>query len=102
MISENLSMQCKCHGVSGSCSVKTCWKSLPTMNEIGTKLLRKFTIAKEISKTNLNLDDLNLPDVPGKRLPGAEQLIYLNKSPDYCTKDARLGSFGTVGRLVCL
>jgi len=27
-----------------------------------------------------------------------EDLIYMNKSPDYCTEDVKQGSMGTVGR----
>lgn len=71
------------------------------MDDIGQKLLRKFTTAKELPKNNFIVDasdtDLKLVDEKTSTVDN-EQLIYLNKSPDYCTKDARLGSFGTTGR----
>jgi len=37
-VEQSLHIQCKCHGVSGSCSVKTCWRSLPAIDEIANRL----------------------------------------------------------------
>ncbi|CAG9825441.1 unnamed protein product [Phaedon cochleariae] len=50
VITESLHTQCKCHGVSGSCNIKTCWRALPSMTEIGYKLLKKYTTALELHK----------------------------------------------------
>lgn len=93
-------LQCKCHGVSGSCNIKTCWKSIPSLEDIGHKLLRKFTNAKEVSKNQLILNEelYDTYDLFDRTRTNKEELIYLTKSPDYCTKDIRLGSFGTTGR----
>ncbi|XP_022912686.2 protein Wnt-11b-1-like [Onthophagus taurus] len=93
IILENLKTQCKCHGVSGSCSIKTCWKSLSSIDDIGEQLLRKFTTAKEIQKRHVLIEGKD-----GERNLPKNELIYLMKSPDYCTKDEKLGSVGTVGR----
>ncbi|CAG9835206.1 unnamed protein product [Diabrotica balteata] len=35
VMTDSLRTQCKCHGVSGSCNIKTCWKALPPMSEVG-------------------------------------------------------------------
>ncbi|KAL1514205.1 hypothetical protein ABEB36_003498 [Hypothenemus hampei] len=94
VISLNLRTQCKCHGVSGSCNIKTCWKALPSIVEIGEQLLQKYTTAKEVSKTMVDRFEVTA----GKKLATSDQLVYMSKSPDYCTKDEKLGSFGTVGR----
>lgn len=89
MVTKSLATQCKCHGVSGSCSIKTCWRSLPPMMEIGIILLQRYTNARDASRA--------APTVKMKKSE-EEQLVYLAKSPDYCTRDDRLGSFGTTGR----
>lgn len=34
---QQLTRKCKCHGVSSSCSVRTCWNTLPDINVIAEK-----------------------------------------------------------------
>ena len=41
-IARLMLMKCRCHGVSGSCEFKTCWKSLPQFAEIGKYLKYKY------------------------------------------------------------
>lgn len=43
-----LRTDCKCHGVSGSCAMKTCWKSLPPFRVIGDVLMKKYNRAKHV------------------------------------------------------
>ncbi|CAH1979807.1 unnamed protein product [Acanthoscelides obtectus] len=100
IMSESLRTQCKCHGVSGSCNIKTCWRALPSMTEIGMKMLQKYTNAIEVKRGFL--EKISSEEKKKKRNSSA-QLVYISKSPDYCTKDEKLGSFGTVGRtLQCI
>ncbi|XP_072387263.1 protein Wnt-11b-1-like [Diabrotica undecimpunctata] len=97
VMTDSLRTQCKCHGVSGSCNIKTCWKALPPMSEVGGKLLEKYTNALEVHI----IGDAEIEDNISKKLKkaaSAQLLFYISKSPDYCTKDEKLGSFGTVGR----
>lgn len=37
-----LQTECKCHGVSGSCTVRTCWRTLPSFRQIGDALMKKY------------------------------------------------------------
>jgi hypothetical protein len=92
--------QCKCHGVSGSCNIKTCWRALPTLSEIGERLKRKFTVATEVISRRVGAGRKLLPASSAMGLYNEDDLIYVTKSPDYCLRDARVGSLGTTGRYV--
>ncbi|XP_033228365.1 protein Wnt-11b-1-like [Belonocnema kinseyi] len=90
-VEQSLTLECKCHGVSGSCSVRTCWRGLgssgPTV--AGARLLRRYASAMEVTPRT------------GGRLPPLyhlDNLLYTTKSPDYCLPDKMKGSLGTIGR----
>lgn len=52
-----LKKDCLCHGISGSCQLKTCWKTLPQFREIGDTLMKKYAKAKMVveKKTNTGI-----------------------------------------------
>ncbi|XP_039263907.1 protein Wnt-5-like [Styela clava] len=86
---------CKCHGVSGSCSLNTCWLQVPGFREIGEKLEEKHNNAIEVKVTKrgeLRKRKRSSPDV------GMMDLVYLDSSPDYCSPNPRTGVLGTKGR----
>jgi len=48
-MTESLSRQCKCHGVSGSCSMRTCFKSLPfDMRPVAQQLRNRYSVAVHV------------------------------------------------------
>jgi len=54
-----MKVQCKCHGVSGSCEVKTCWRSVPAFREVGNILKDKYNGATEVRTCiTLSSDDI--------------------------------------------
>ncbi|KAF7391339.1 hypothetical protein HZH66_009819 [Vespula vulgaris] len=90
-VEQSLTLECKCHGVSGSCSVRTCWRGLGSSGPsvAGTRLLRRYATAAEVKPRS------------GGRLPPLyhhDNLLYTTKSPDYCLPDKKRGSLGTIGR----
>lgn len=46
LLKNLLRTDCKCHGVSGSCAMKTCWKTLPAFRVVGDALMKKYSKAK--------------------------------------------------------
>ncbi|XP_037903285.1 protein Wnt-2 isoform X2 [Hermetia illucens] len=63
IVKNLLRTDCKCHGISGSCAMKTCWKSLPPFRVIGSALKKKYNRAKLVQavkeKTGLSLVTLS-------------------------------------------
>lgn len=44
--------ECKCHGMSGSCTVKTCWMRLPSFRVVGDNLKDRFDGASRVMVSN--------------------------------------------------
>jgi len=96
---------CKCHGVSGSCTIRVCWRTMPKMTKISTELRRKFDQALKVklnrSKTKLtrlSRGRRGRKRNTNNRRPSPSSLVYAVNSPDFCKPDARYGILGTYGR----
>ena len=48
-IATLMRMQCRCHGVSGSCELKTCWRTMPSFAQVGDYLKQKYENAVQVS-----------------------------------------------------
>nr|XP_032819252.1 protein Wnt-5b-like [Petromyzon marinus]XP_032819253.1 protein Wnt-5b-like [Petromyzon marinus] len=59
---------CKCHGVSGSCSLKTCWLQLADFRKVGDSLLRRYERAIAVRATRRGRLE---PSGPNKAPPPA-------------------------------
>ncbi|KAL5005829.1 hypothetical protein ScPMuIL_016987 [Solemya velum] len=89
-------IDCKCHGLSGSCTLKTCWRKMPIFRDVGYRLKEKFDGSAKVIGSN---DGKTLiPEGNTIKPPSREDLIYSEKSPDFCKRSKRVGSLGTKGR----
>lgn len=104
VVRENLVFECKCHGISASCTTRTCWKTLPSVRQIG-KILKEYYLNPVRVKPSM-------VDSPAGRKPGplvpisgdserprSDRLVYLNDSDAYCDRDVRSGIPGTQDRI---
>lgn len=97
-IRRNLIKLCKCHGLSGSCNLKICWRKMAHFRKTGKALREKFESAAQV-KVVRRRRHLKLKPRNGRyRRASKNSLVYLRKSPDFCTKNKRLGIVGTSGR----
>ncbi|KAM9032795.1 protein Wnt-4 [Sminthopsis crassicaudata] len=97
-ILNHMRVECKCHGVSGSCEVKTCWKAMPPFRKVGHVLKEKFDGATEVEQRRVGSSKALVPRNSQFKPHTDEDLVYLEPSPDFCEHDARSGVLGTWGR----
>ncbi|WAR15394.1 WNT4-like protein [Mya arenaria] len=98
-VEESMQVVCKCHGVSGSCELKTCWRSMATFREIGAILKERFDGATEVNLENRKNRAVLVPVNNQFKPPTSSDIVYLIASPDFCESDPKTGSLGTSGRV---
>ena len=96
---------CRCHGMSESCSVKTCWMQVSDFRDIGNYLKAKHEQAHRLKMDKRQMRSGNSADSSrGAIIADAlgdvarTELIFLEESPDYCQRNVSLGLHGTEGR----
>lgn len=52
-VRSQMRQECKCHGMSGSCTVKTCWMRLPPFRAVGDSLKDRYDGASRIMVSNV-------------------------------------------------
>ncbi len=89
-----MKVTCKCHGVSGSCSLVTCWQQLSPFRKVGDLIVKKYKGASRVKVArNGRLRIRRRTD----KVPTANDLIYLERSPDYCHRNDTIGTTGEGG-----
>lgn len=88
--------ECKCHGLSGSCSLKTCWEKMPHFRDVGDRLKARFDGAIKVIISNKG--DRLIKEGETIKPPTELDLVYTTDSPDFCKEDPYYGTHGTVGR----
>ncbi|KAJ7329680.1 hypothetical protein JRQ81_015854 [Phrynocephalus forsythii] len=97
-VAKLMSVDCRCHGVSGSCALKTCWKTMSSFEKVGRLLKEKYESSIQISdrlKKKIRRKEKSQRKIPVSK----EDLLYVNRSPNYCVEDHKLGVPGTQGRI---
>ncbi|XP_074648512.1 protein Wnt-8b-like [Tubulanus polymorphus] len=95
---KKMKLTCKCHGVSGSCTTKTCIRQLSDFRTVGDYLKRKYRRAKRIDLQGGELNQGNLARHIAHSGVKDTDMLYLEDSPDYCMANNTAGTYGTLGR----
>ncbi|WAR09997.1 WNT1-like protein, partial [Mya arenaria] len=103
-VKREMVRDCKCHGMSGSCTIKTCWMRLPSFRKVGDILKDRFDGASRVNLGNNNggrrdRKKLRLEPVnPNLKRPDKRDLVYFDESPNFCDNNEEIGFPGTSGR----
>uniref|UniRef100_A0A914CUF4 Protein Wnt n=1 Tax=Acrobeloides nanus TaxID=290746 RepID=A0A914CUF4_9BILA len=73
-VKKTSATSCKCHGVSGSCQSKVCWKKVSDLGAITKHLTDKYKKAKQVQSHSEIEKSRN------------SELIYLEPSPEVCSQ----------------
>ncbi|EFX86385.1 putative secreted signaling factor WNT9 [Daphnia pulex] len=86
VVEQLVKRTCKCHGVSGSCSVKTCWNQLAAFSETAAVIKNRYDNAVQVNvEIRENASHLRTVSVSaGDHRVDRKELIYQQRSPDFC------------------
>ncbi|XP_071808353.1 protein Wnt-8c-like [Asterias amurensis] len=99
-VRQTLNRRCKCHGVSGSCSIQTCWDQLGAFDIIGEALRKRYETAVLVDYINGNLFPTDIKPKEAKDAEPVDKsdLVFLELSPNYCQLNSTIGAVGTLDR----
>lgn len=83
--------KCRCHGTSGSCTMKTCWMQLAPFSEMAKILRGRYEKAVHVKMNNKRnaIAAETIEELVDKS--NAERLVYLVSSPNYCKMNKKRG-----------
>lgn len=106
IILRNMKQFCKCHGVSGSCSIKVCWKVMPDFRIIGNEIMKRYSSAsRDESRKLINRMRrqrgvvLRREALNSNSQAYRDNLIFVQRSPNFCRKVNKNGIVGTSQRM---
>ena len=82
--------------MSGTCTMRTCWRRLSSFRKVGSYLKDRYNSAVQVMPTNDG--DSLVPKEDSISPPTNLDLYYSDSSPDFCQKNLQEGSLGTSGR----
>ena len=80
-----MKLECTCHGVSGSCTAKTCWRKVPSMEDIGKGIKAKYDESIKVSVQITKTEQPSLRSIGDDKVAvSTNHLVHLKKSIDFC------------------
>ncbi|XP_014681062.1 PREDICTED: protein Wnt-10a-like [Priapulus caudatus] len=97
-VSKSMEIKCKCHGMSGSCELKTCWRAVPVLHTVGEQLRDRYQYATRVQYSNKHPGRM-VTMYSDREKPPRRNLVYYDASPNYCDADEHLHVVGTAERV---
>ena len=110
MVNELAKKECRCHGTSTSCTIKTCWNRVASLELVATALKESYSKAKQVHpfknkrnkwriteklQSKLSLENNRIYPSNNKRVNSLD-MVHVDQSPDFCNPG--LYGPGTKGR----
>ncbi|EDO37388.1 predicted protein [Nematostella vectensis] len=95
-VKNHMEKKCRCHGLSQTCQMKTCWWELPAFRSVSDRIKTHFDGAVKVYVDNKG--ERIIAEESTVKPPTEEDLVYTTRSPDFCNSEYRTGSLGTRGR----
>ena len=98
-VKNNMKQVCKCQGLSGSCTIKTCYERMPEINDIGSHLMDKYNWATRVIEW-ISDNTWILYDKTDRK-PKEEDIVYssVTNMDSFCQPNEVVGSDGTADRV---
>ncbi|XP_037280709.2 protein Wnt-16-like [Rhipicephalus microplus] len=82
-LASRVRLRCRCHGVSGSCGLRSCWRTLSPLASVGRLLRSRYRRSVRLRR-------------PGDPRARPSDLVHVRPSPDFCRPEP--GVPGSQGR----
>lgn len=96
-VRDKMEIICRCHGVSGSCETKMCFRRLSDFKNVATVLKKRYDNVINVVSRSKGQNKQMLRPKRGKRYTPRD-LIALDPSPNFCKKSESRGTLGTLER----
>ena len=84
-VQDEMDVECTCHGISGSCSVRTCWRKLPELRSVSKNIKQKYDQSIKVSLQVQKDEPPSLKSVGDDPMPpSTSHLVFLKKSKNMC------------------
>lgn len=92
---DNRNTSCVCHGISGTCTVMTCYERAPDISAIGEELRQRYDSAIEVRMDRSG----GLVPVRNQDPPTPMDLVFTGPRPNFCEPNVTAGILGTQDRV---
>lgn len=90
---------CKCHGLSGSCGLQTCWLRMPLFQDVGQRLKERYDGAVHVTSGNHEGSGMTPAAGVTFKYPESEDIVFSQELSNYCRPNPAEGVLGTKGRI---
>lgn len=84
IVSDNMLTRCRCHGASGSCSTRTCYRQLPSLRSVSSNMKAKYDQSVKVSLQVTKGASATLRATEDNQPAPSNSLVYMKRSTNFC------------------